>query len=72
MLSFSKGFNNQKDVNTTNYAKIGRMSPEDIIRRKYENNCKNLIQQQAKPVNQVNNGAKLYNKLNDYNRNLNK
>lgn len=72
MLSFSKGFNNQQSVNTSNYAKMGRITPEEIIRKKYENNCKKITQQQARPVNQINNGAELYNKLNNYNRNLNK
>lgn len=76
MLNFSKGFNNQQNVNTSKYSKMGRISPEEIIQKKYENNLKNMNQQKKeeekfKTVEQKNNGSDLYNKLNAY-RNLNK
>lgn len=79
MLSFSKGFNNQNNVDTNKYAKMGRFTPDEIIQKRYENNMKNMnhsqekqLQQQMQTSKQVNNGAKLYNQFNAYNRNLNK
>ncbi len=76
MLSFSKGFNNQNNVDTNKYAKMGRFTPDEIIQKRYENNMKNINQPQKQEkietVKQINNGANLYNKLNTYNRNLNK
>ena len=70
MLSFSKGFNNQQNVDTNQYKKTGRISPEEIIQRKYENNMKNINntkQVEMKTVEQKNNGANIYNQLNAYN-----
>ena len=75
MLSFSKGINNQKNIDTNKYSKLGRTTPQEIIQKKYENNMNNLNQpkkeEPMKTVEQRNNGAELYNKLNAY-RNLNK
>ena len=76
MLNFSKGFNNQQNVNTSKYSKMGRISPEEIIQKRYENNLKNINhpkkeEEKFKTVEQKNNGLDLYNKLNAY-RNLNK
>ena len=75
MLSFSKGFNNQNNVDTNKYAKMGRFTPEEIIQKRYENNMQNMNQpKKQEPIKvapQKNNGSELYNKLNMY-RNINK
>ena len=47
MLSFSKGFNNQSSNTTTNYSKTGRISPEEIIQKRFENNMRGM----NKPTN---------------------
>ena len=42
MLSFSKGFNNQNNNTTNNYSKMGRISPEEIVQKRFENNMSNM------------------------------
>ena len=75
MLNFSKGFNNQNNVNTNKYEKLGKITPEEIVQRRYENNLKSINeskkQEPIKTTEQVNNGSRLYNKLNAF-RNINK
>ena len=68
MLSFSKGFNNQNSTVNNNYSKMGRVSPEEIIQKRFENNMTNMKTpkptEEVKPqVEQKNMGAGLYNKL---------
>ena len=75
MLSFNKGFNNQSNVDNTKYAKMGRVTPEEIIQRKYNNNMTNLneqkkVQEQFKTVEQKNVGNN-FGKMNAF-RNINK
>ena len=69
MLKFSKGFNTNNNVNTDKYNKLGRISPEEIIMKKYEYNNslnKKEVKEEIKEIKQVNNGANLYNKLNAF------
>lgn len=69
MLKFSKGFNTNNNVNTDKYNKLGRISPEEIIMKKYEYNNslnKREVKEEIKEIKQVNNGANLYNKLNAF------
>ncbi len=79
MLNFSKGFNNQNNVNTSKYAKVGRVTPEEIVQKRYEYNMKGinesrqkqLEQQQFKTVQQRNVGNDSFAKLNAF-KNINK
>ena len=69
MLKFSKGFNTNNNVNTKEYNKLGRITPEEIIMKKYEYNNslnKKEVKEEIKEIKQVNNGANLYNKLNAF------
>ena len=74
MLSFNKGFNNQNNVDTNKYAKTGRVTPEEIIQRRYNNNMSNLndkkiVNGQFKTVEQKNVGS--FGKMNAF-KNINK
>jgi len=70
MLKFSKCYNTNNNVNTKEYNKLGRITPEEIIMKKYEyNNSLNKKEEPKKceqEIKQVNNGANLYNKLNAF------
>ena len=75
MLKFNKGFNNQSNVDTNKYSKIGRVTPEEIIQRRYNSNIKNLNEQkkdvqQFKTVEQKNIGNS-FGRLNAF-KNINK
>ena len=77
MLSFSKGFNKQNATVNNNYSKMGRISPEEIVQRRFQNNMNNIntskSSEEVKPqIEQKNNGALLYNKLSAFNRLNNK
>lgn len=77
MLSFSKGFNNQNATVNNNYSKMGRISPEEIVQKRFQNNMNNIntskSSEEVKPqIEQKNNGALLYNKLSAFNRLNNK
>ena len=69
MLKFSKCYNTNNNVNTKEYNKLGRITPEEIIMKKYEYNNslnKKEVKEEIKEIKQVNNGANLYNKLNAF------
>ena len=75
MLSFSKGFNNQNNVDSNKYAKMGRVTPEEIIQKRFNNNIKNINEQKKeqnefKTVEQKNMGNS-FNRMNAF-RNINK
>ena len=75
MLSFNKGFNNQNGVDNNKYAKMGRVTPEEIIQRRFNNNMSNVNQQKEvkndfKTVEQKNVGNS-FSKMSAF-RNINK
>ena len=55
MLKFSKGFNtNNNNVNTDKYNKLGRISPEEIIMKKYEYNNSLNKKEVKEEINMIN------------------
>ena len=73
MLSFSKGFNNQNNINTNNYSQMGRKSVEQIreemVKSKFEYMQNTKKEDKNTDLNKPYDINNPYNKNNPYNMN---